>query len=46
MAWVCSWQSLCKLLEFLPAGRAENCQWEGGRGARDSSFFWTNTPNC
>jgi hypothetical protein len=33
-------------LEFLLAGRAENCQWEGCRGTRDSSFFRTNTPNC
>jgi hypothetical protein len=45
-------ESLCKLLgfletlEFVPIGRAENFQWEECRGARDSSFFRTKTPNC
>jgi hypothetical protein len=45
-------ESLCKLLEFLETveflstGRAENCQWEECRGARDSSFLRTKTPDC
>jgi hypothetical protein len=39
-------ESLCKLIKLIsPCSRAENFQWEGHRGARDSPFFRTKAQN-